>query len=96
MESVNSDHSKVIAYIEEVFGEDAEQAKRIAYLESGYRCDAIGDRNLNPSSYGVFQIRAFSSRPPISELLDCKRNIEIAHDLFHEQGWKIWTTFRKL
>lgn len=85
--------SDVVSIIMEVFGSDGRIAVAIASAESGLRCDAKGDGNLNPSSYGVFQIRAFSSRPPIEKLLDCRENIKEAKRIYDSQGWYPWSVF---
>jgi hypothetical protein len=63
----------------EVFGENYENALKIAQCESGIRDNAIGDKNLNPSSYGVFQIRAFINRGTPEQLLDPEYNIQFAY-----------------
>ena len=92
----NYENSDVERLIREVFGSDANRALEIAFCESGLNPQAVGDTNLNPSSYGVFQIRAFVNRPPVEDLLDARKNIEFAHQMFEQQGnWSAWTCSRK-
>jgi hypothetical protein len=76
----------------EVFGENSESALKIAQCESGVRDNAIGDRSLNPSSYGIFQIRAFSSRGTPEQLLDAEYNIQYAYRMSGGgTNWSAWT-----
>lgn len=76
------------------FGDDVcETAIAVARAESGLRCDAVGDRHLSPSSYGVFQIRAFANRPGVEELTDCEANIRYAKFMFDRQGWHPWSAY---
>jgi len=84
----------IAEYIEHLFQDKAKIALAIAKCESKLRADAIGDRSLNPSSYGVFQVRAFHNRPSIEDLLDAKKNIEFAYEL-SKQGtnWGHWSCF---
>ena len=92
----NYENGDVERLIREVFGSDANRALEIAFCESGLNPSAVGDTNLNPSSYGVFQIRAFVNRPPVEDLLDARKNIEFAHQMFEQQGnWSAWTCSRR-
>lgn len=81
-------------YILGKFGKDGQIALAIVKAESSLRCNAIGDRNLNPKSYGLFQIRAFKGRPPVNELLDCYTNIDTAHKIYQTQGFNPWSTYK--
>lgn len=91
--SLNSDQEFVLSLIKRYFGEEWKTAYAVARAESGLRCNAVGDTGLNPSSYGVFQIRAFSTRPPIKELLDCEKNIAYAASMQSTQGWSPWSAY---
>lgn len=90
---INDYSPKVEGLIRDIFGTDADVALAIARAESGLRCDAVGDRHLSPSSYGVFQIRAFINRPGIEELTDCETNIRYAKFMFDRQGWQPWSAY---
>jgi hypothetical protein len=74
------------------FGVYANAALRVAQCESGLNPSAIGDRSLTPSSYGVFQIRAFPERGTPAQLLNADYNIDYA---FRMSGggvnWGPWT-----
>lgn len=90
---ISTPSSTVERLILDIFGEDADIALAVARAESGLRCDAVGDRHLSPSSYGVFQIRAFANRPGIEELTDCEANIRYAKFMFDRQGWHPWSAY---
>lgn len=68
-----------------------EEALAIAKCESGFYEKAHGDRNLDPSSYGVFQIRSFAGRPPVEDLMNYQKNIDWAYGMYVVQGWEPWT-----
>jgi hypothetical protein len=79
-------------YTDIVFGDNYENALKIAQCESGVRDNAIGDKNLNPSSYGIFQIRAFSNRGTPEQLLDPEYNIQFAYRMSGGGiNWGAWT-----
>jgi len=92
LEELEPIDESVEGHIVRVFGEYSDKALKIAECESHFIADAIGDVTLTPSSYGVFQIRAFEGRPTPAELLDAKTNIEYAYEL-SEGGtnWNPWS-----
>lgn len=81
-------------YICELFGKECKTAIAIAKAESKMNCLEIGDRNLEPMSYGLFQIRSFNGRPVNKDLLDCKTNIDTAFKIYQEQGFGPWSTYK--
>lgn len=91
--ALTSDQEYVVSLIKRYFGDDWKIAYAVARAESGLRCGAVGDTGLNPSSYGVFQIRGFSTRPPIEDLLDCEKNIAYAAQMQKWQGWSPWSAY---
>ena len=72
---------------------NSDEALKVAKCESGLNPLSHGDRNLNPSSYGIFQIRAYHNRPSPDELLNWKVNIDTAYDIYKSWGnsWDAWT-----
>jgi hypothetical protein len=90
----NRPNNAIEDMIKNIFKDDASIALAIAHAESGMRCEAHGDRDLDPSSYGVFQIRAFKGRPSTDELLDCNANIAYAKVMYDRQGWSPWSTYK--
>ena len=67
-----------------------ETAKRVAWCESHYNPSAVGDHNLDPKAYGIFQIRAFPRRPTVAALLQAETNIAYAASLYAAHGWAPW------
>jgi len=81
-------------YINKKFGANARIALAIAKCESGLRENAHGDKTLTPSSYGIYQIRAFKNRPPIKDLLNYKKNIDFAYELSQKgENWSHWSCY---
>ena len=73
--------------------DSVDRALQIAWRESNYRNDVYN----GSCCYGVFQINAKSHQGRLrarglttSALLDPKVNIEIALEIFQEQGWGPW------
>jgi len=78
-------------YIKQVFGEDSEDALRIAFCESKLDPEA---KNPNSSATGIFQILRGTwegnTDEPFSEAVNYKKNIEVAKTLFDARGWQPW------
>lgn len=89
---VSYDRGAMEQKIRNKFGANAWAALRVANCESSMNPSAIGDRNLFPSSYGLFQVRAFPERGTPAQLLNPDFNIDFAYRL--SQGgtnWSHWT-----
>jgi len=70
---------------------DWDIAYKIMSCESGGNPEAIGDTNTKYHSYGLFQIRNLPSRNyNIEELFNPERNIEIAYEIYKQDGWLAW------
>lgn len=90
--------------IDEHFGKQATNARKVMACESGGRPDAVGDKHLSylkdgikyGESYGLFQIRYLPGRPSPEELLDQEFNIKYAAAMQQDQGWGPWTCSRKV
>lgn len=86
------------------FGSEATLAKSVFKAESGLRCEAVGDMDLQftrngtvyGASYGIAQIRYLPGRPTPDQLKDCKFAIKYAKQLRDKQGWTIWSGYKKL
>lgn len=89
-----SDKELVKQRICEVFGPYCSQALIIAQRESGFNTNAYNASG----SMGVFQINCPSHRRRVggdcSKLYNMNTNIQIAYDIFREQGysWNAWST----
>lgn len=98
-----TDQQKEIAdYIRQVFGKDADLAFRVLSCEnSALRPDAVNTAGNSPEGsrdIGVFQINEYWQRTQGKFLFNWRINVEIAHQLFEENGksFKLWTCGRKL
>lgn len=81
----------VESYIRQVFGDNAEDALRIAFCESSFRPEA---QNKVSSAAGVFQITkgTWKDNSPYSweDRYDFIKNIETAKIIFDKRGWQPW------
>jgi soluble lytic murein transglycosylase-like protein len=76
------------------FGKYGRLALAIARCESSLNEKAVGDKNLNPSSYGLFQIRAFKGRPSPEDLLIADKNIDYAYEMSKGgTNWNAWSCY---
>lgn len=90
--------SSVKAYIQKKFGKDADIAVAIATAESGLTCNRYHDwMNKDKSAdSGVFQVNSvhlWRVNGDKNKLLDCKTNIDIAYQIYKEQGFKPWVAY---
>jgi hypothetical protein len=73
---------------------DVTYAMAICMAESQGNPDAEGDVNTPYHSYGLMQIRGFSSRPSKEKLFDPEINIETAYKIWKEKGnFCAWSTY---
>lgn len=84
------------------FGSEASLAKAVFKSESGLRCEAVGDTDLQftrngivyGASYGIAQIRYLPGRPTPDQLKDCKFAITYAKQLRDKQGgFQAWSAY---
>lgn len=80
------------------FGSHCDKALKIVKCESNFNPKAIGDRGLDPHSYGLFQIRAYKAnsvfkyRPSIEVLLNEDSNIQWALKISgNGTNWEPWS-----
>lgn len=91
-----TEKEQIIAYIKEVFGKDADEALLIAKCESGIRAEAYNTNTNGSVDVGVFQINSVHG-VRAKWLTNWKVNVEVAHQLFTEQGhWNAWVCARKV
>lgn len=78
-----------IKIIEDVFGDKASEAIKIAKCESGFNNTAVGDGGY---SSGLFQIYTKVHQTyTIEELKDPYLNTVVARRIFDKSGWLPWT-----
>ena len=80
--------------IREVFGEDSDRAIQIAKCESGLRSDAWNENTNGSVDVGLFQINSVHG-VRAKWLLNPDINIQVAKQLFDEQGFNPWVCFWK-
>lgn len=95
----SSEQEQIVMYIREVFGADSDKAFKLLSCENKrLNPNAI---NINTDSHrsrdlGVFQINEYWQRTQGKFLLNWKINIEVAHQLYVENGdFHLWTCGRK-
>lgn len=67
-------------------------ALAISQAENGTRqCNRIHVNKNGTLDYGVFQVNSIHGS---TELLDCRKNIEVAYQIFKKSGWSPWVTFK--
>lgn len=95
----------IVDLVKKYFPADQVQnALKIMQAESGGNPQAVGDNypidtGKGPEtipSYGLFQIRGLPGRPDAQTLLNPEANVAYAASLFKSQGWRPWSTARKL
>lgn len=95
-----SNKEEVMAYIVEVFGDDADRAIWMAKCESGLRKDAYNGSNRNGTAdYGVFQINSVHIKTYGDEFTtDWKTNVEVAHKIFkaHGNSFRPWVCAKSI
>ena len=72
------------------FGKNCARTIKIAFCESQFTSNAVGDKKTTYPSYGVLQIRSLPGRPSKSKLFNVDFNIKYAKQMFDKQGWKPW------
>lgn len=77
------------------FGKDANLAIAIFKAESGLRCDAVGVNKNMTKDYGIAQINSIHKWRVGDEkkFLDCQTNINVARQIWKEQGPKPWVAY---
>lgn len=89
IETPKTQKEQIIAYITEVFGEEAPNAFNILYCENrGLRPDAINHNRNGSIDEGIFQINSIHGQ---SDMLNWKKNIDFAYKLFKRGGWSQWS-----
>lgn len=95
-------HEEIRAYVKEVFGKDSDKAFLVLSCENNAlnpsAVNTAGNSPAGSRDTGVFQINEYWQKTQYKFLLNWKVNVEIAHQLFEENGksFKLWTCGRKL
>jgi hypothetical protein len=95
--TVAADKGYVEARIREVFGVHAERALAIARCESGLRSNALNVNRNKTTDKGIFQLNSVhKKRLAGRDPFDPEVNIQVAHEIFQEQGFGPWVCNRKI
>ena len=92
---------EIVAYIKEVFGKDADKAFKLLSCENSSlnprAVNTAGNTPAGSRDTGVFQINEYWQKVQYKFLLNYKVNIEIAHQIYTENGntFERWTCGRK-
>lgn len=85
-----SEKEEIIAYIVEVFGEEAPNAFNVLYCENrGLRADAVNWNSNGSWDAGIFQINSIHGYT-MDQMKDYKQNIKAAKKIFDGRGWNAW------
>lgn len=83
-------------YICYKFGKDCKIALAVSQAENGTRqCDRIGVNTNRTVDVGIFQINSvhFKKGYTLNDFTDCKKNVDIAYEIFQIQGWNPWVAY---
>lgn len=89
----DSEKHEILAYIVEKFGEDSADAITLVRKCENSTFDQTRTNHNNNGSvdYGVFQINSIHTARFGEEFkTDWKANVDVAYEIFSEQGWSPW------
>lgn len=101
VEIETEEQEQIVAYIKEVFGQHADKAFYLLSCENS-RLDPevinVNTDSRQSKDVGIFQINEYWQRTQAKFLANWKINIEIAHQLYKENGnqFNLWTCGKKL
>jgi hypothetical protein len=73
-------------------------ALAVATAENGtHACDRININSNNSLDVGYYQINTVHLKKgwKLTDLMDCKKNIDYAYEIYKVQGWNPWVTYSK-
>lgn len=94
------EHQEIQAYIKEVFGKDSDKAFRLLQCENASlradRVNSAGNYPVGSRDIGVFQINEYWQKVPAKFLFNWRINVQIAHQLYLENGFKQWACAERM
>jgi hypothetical protein len=76
---------------------DCKMALAVASAESGLECNAININTNGTVDLGVFQLNSIHLQKGgdwnIGNMGDCYKNVDLAYELWLEQGWTPWVAY---
>lgn len=95
-----SENDEIRAYIKEVFGTDSDKAFKLLQCENASlkpdRVNTAGNFPEGSRDIGVFQINEYWQKVPAKFLFNWKINVQIAHQLYTENGFKQWACAKRM
>jgi hypothetical protein len=79
------------------FGDQCKTALEVQRRENPKgNCEAFYINNNGTIDLGFMQINSvhLNSNITLSQLVDCKSNIDVAYDIYKRDGWKAWVTYK--
>lgn len=79
------------------FGDQCKIALQIQHLENGNeKCDRFHVNDNGTIDVGFMQINSIHLKKgyTLADLIDCKKNIDIAYEIYKGSGWGAWTTYK--
>lgn len=79
------------------FGERVgHEAVAVSWAENGSRkCDRFGQNTNGTRDWGIFQINEIhQKRWTVTQMIGCESNIDIAVQIYSEQGWNPWVAYK--
>lgn len=101
IKSPTTEQKQIVGYIRQVFGKDSSRAFQLLSCEnSSFNPNAVNTAGNSPQGskdIGVFQINEFWQAVQGKFLFNWRTNVEIAHDIYVQNGnFGVWTCGRKL
>jgi len=72
-------------------------ALAVSQAENGTRqCDRLNVNNNKTVDVGIFQLNSihFKKGYTLTDFIDCKKNVEIAYEIYKKQGWTPWVAYK--
>lgn len=100
LESLRSGNKEAVrTYIERKFGEASKTALAVFTAESGLTCNRYqnwlnSDKSVDHGVAQINSVHLWRVNGDKNKLLDCKTNIDVAYQIYKEQGFKPWVAYQ--
>jgi len=76
---------------------DCKMALAVAKAESGLNCDAVNVNTNGTADLSIFQLNTTHLKKggewTLANMSDCYKNVDLAYQLWTEQGWNPWVAY---
>ena len=86
-------------YLCQKFGDECKTALEVQRRENPTGdCEIFHVNNNGSVDFGFMQVNTIhlGEDVKISQLVDCKENIDVAYKIWEKSGWKAWTAYSKV